>query len=239
MKIRTPDTFNRLGDYFGLLTSQASRIFQKTVKHLAHYLKTLVFCPESEVIIKNLPIAFRAYYSHVRIIVDAFEVYIETPTNPIHQVLTWSQYKHNNTAKVLISCTPDRFVSFMSRGYGGRTSDIVLFKESKIMDIIPEKSGVMADRGFKEIQTILKKKKSELIRPPSVSSATKSSKTDVLKTKSVASLRIHIERVIQRVQEYKMLSPYACVDWNLLPYIDDIAIIVAGLVNLQKPIIKK
>ncbi|KAM0730282.1 hypothetical protein ACS0PU_004159 [Formica fusca] len=46
MKIRTNDTFSRLGDQFGLSTSQASIVFNKTVKPLAHYLKTLVYCPD-------------------------------------------------------------------------------------------------------------------------------------------------------------------------------------------------
>ncbi|XP_043484807.1 uncharacterized protein LOC122512803 [Leptopilina heterotoma] len=239
MKIKTNDTFSRLGDRFGLLTSQTSKIFRKTVKPLAHYLKTLVFCPNPTLIKKNLPIPFRASYNQVCIIVDAFEIEIEKPSDPIQQSLTWSDYKKCNTLKYLIGCTPDGFVSFMSPGYGGRTSDIEIFKESGIMDIIPEKCGVMADRGFKQIQTILNTKKCKLVRPPSVSASVKSSKSDVLKTKSVASLRIHVERVIRRVREYKMLSPHACLDWNLIPYVDDISKTAAGLINFQKPIIKK
>lgn len=41
MKIKINDTFSRLGDQFGLSTSQASRVFNKTVKSLAHYFKIL------------------------------------------------------------------------------------------------------------------------------------------------------------------------------------------------------
>ena len=58
----------------------------------------------------------------------------------------------------------------MSKGYGGRISDTLLFEESNVMSVLPEKSGVMADRGFKQIQTILNEKNCELIRPASVSS---------------------------------------------------------------------
>ncbi|KAM0730283.1 hypothetical protein ACS0PU_004160 [Formica fusca] len=109
----------------------------------------------------------------------------------------------------------------------------------KVMDILPEKCGVMADREFKQIQTVLNQKDCELLRPPSVSASTKSTKKEVLKTKSIASLRIHIERVIRRVREYKILEPHSCLDWNTMACIDSIATIVAGLINLQKPIIKK
>jgi len=73
----------------------------------------------------------------------------------VQQALTWSEYKKCNTLKYLITCAPDGFIIFISSGYGGRISDTLLFQESKIMHILPEKCGIMADRGFKQIQTIL------------------------------------------------------------------------------------
>lgn len=51
-KIKTDDTFSRLGDQYGYSTSQASRIFDKTVDRLAHYLKTLVYFPDEKSIKK-------------------------------------------------------------------------------------------------------------------------------------------------------------------------------------------
>lgn len=238
MKIRTNDSFSRLGDQFGLSTSQASRIFNKTVKPLADCLKNLIFCPDPKHIKLNLSIPFRAYYSNVCAIIDAFEIEIEKPSDPIQQSLTWSEYKKCNTLKYLIASAPDGFIIFISSGYGGRISDTLLFEESNMMDILPKKCGVMADRGFKQIQTVLSQKGCELIRPPSVNSSTKSTKQEVLTTKRIASLRIHIERVIRRVREYKILKPHSCLDLHVMPHIDSITTIVAGLINLQKPIIK-
>ena len=100
----------------------------------------------------------------------------------------------------------------------------------------------MRSHGRQRFQTNsnnIKQKKCKLIRLPTVSTSTKPTKKEVLMTKSIASLRIHIKRVIRRIREYKILQPFACVDWNLTPYIDDCAVIVAGLVNLQTPIIRK
>ena len=53
---------------------------------------------------------------------------------------------------------------------------------------MPEGCGVMADRGFKHIQTILNHKKCILIRLPTVSSSVNPSKAEVLETKCIASL---------------------------------------------------
>lgn len=58
------------------------------------------------------------------------------------------------------------------------------------MNVLPENSALMADRGFKQIQTILKTKHIQLVRPPSVTSQQKSNKAEVLLTKRMASLRI-------------------------------------------------
>ena len=50
-----------------------------------------------------------------------------------------------------MSCSPDGFINFISRGYGGRISDTHLYKMSKLEEKLPEKCTVMADRGFEHI----------------------------------------------------------------------------------------
>lgn len=60
IKMRTNDTFSRLDHQFDLSSSQASRIFNKTVEPLAHYLKTLVYCPDQNSIKKT----YRLHFVH-------------------------------------------------------------------------------------------------------------------------------------------------------------------------------
>lgn len=169
-KIKLNDTFVRLGDQFGISSTQASKIFNKCVIKLANVLKTLIYFCDKESVKRNLPIPFRANYSDVVAIIDEFEIQIEKPSNPIHQALMWSEYKKCNTIKYLISSSPDGKINYISKGYGGRISDRVLFEVCGIMDKLPENSAVMADRGFKQIETVLLKKNCKLVRPSSVSS---------------------------------------------------------------------
>ena len=56
-------------------------------------------------------------------IIDCFELYIERPTNLTARSLTWLYYKNNNTVKYLIGITPQGTIYFISKGWGGRTSD--------------------------------------------------------------------------------------------------------------------
>lgn len=96
----------------------------------------------------------------------------------------------------------------------------------------------MADRGFKNIEKLLLEKNCILVRPPSVSSDAKLSKDEVMATKRIASLRIHIERVIRRVREFNFLRPHSCLHSKLIPLTDHVVNIACGLVNLQDPLIK-
>lgn len=88
MKIKVNDTFQRLGQQFGISHTKASNIFNSVVPRLAHMLQTLIYFPDSMSIKKALPISFRVNYSHVQSIIDCFEIQIQKPTNSVHQALT-------------------------------------------------------------------------------------------------------------------------------------------------------
>lgn len=237
-KIRLAEPFSILADDFGISASCASRIFCKTVPLLALCLKELIFWPERKKIVKLLPMPFRARYSNVQSIIDCLEIEIEKPSNSMHQALTWSEYKHCNTIKYLISSTPDGFINFISEGYSGRISDSLLFERCDFLKELPSDCAVMADRGFKHVEQFLIQKRCTLIRPPSVGSGAKISKEDVMQTKRIASLRIHIERLIRRLREFNMLKPHACVDHNLIAVIDEVIVIASALINLQAPLVR-
>ncbi|GBN51434.1 hypothetical protein AVEN_151279-1 [Araneus ventricosus] len=222
---------------FGLCESTVSRVFKKSVPMLAQLMQDLIVWPSLQDIRKHLPIPFRARYSKVISIIDCLE--IEKPSNPVHQALTWSKYYNCNTLKFLLSCTPDGLVSFISEGYGGRTSDIMIVEHSGYLEKLVSGSSVIADRDFKHISSLLMQKGSELVWPPSVSSASISSKADVKLSKRIASLRIHIERVIGRLREFRMLVPHSCLDNHLIRYLDYIIIIACGIINMQEHLIKK
>ena len=121
-------------------------------------LQTLIYFPDPLSVREVLPIPFRANYSHVQSIIDCFEIKVQKPTNSVHQALTWSEYKKCNTLKYLISSSPDGLINFISNGYGGRINDTLITEELGLLSVLPEGCAVMADRGFKQIQTILNKK---------------------------------------------------------------------------------
>lgn len=237
-KIKLGQTFSELGDAYGVSESSANRIFCSTLPLVSSLLKELIVWPSADKIKTQLPFPFRARYSNVECIIDCLEIEIQKPRDAVKQALTWSEYKKTNTIKYLISSTPDGIINFISRGYGGRTSDAVIVEDCGFLDKLRPGTGVMADRGFKHIEKFIVEKKCILIRPPSVSAGQKLHKFEVLRTKRIASLRIHIERVIRRVREYRLLRPHSCVNLKMVPIMDLVIITACGLINLQRPIIK-
>lgn len=167
-KIKNNDTFMRMSDEFEIARSTISLIFEKNVYKLATYFQNFIYLPNRTEIKKNLPLVFKIRYSNVQCIIDCFEIQIEKPNDPTRQAQTWSQYKSCNTIKYLIGCTPAGFISFISKGYGGRISDKAITHRSGLIDILPHNAVIMADRGFKEIEALLSTKNIKLLRPPSV-----------------------------------------------------------------------
>ncbi|KAJ8945569.1 hypothetical protein NQ314_009190 [Rhamnusium bicolor] len=237
-KIRTGDTFKRIGLEFGFSRGHVSKLFKKTLPKIAFLLKQLIVWPEKKLIQKHLPIQFRYRYKNVQSIIDCYEIEIEKPSDVSLQSLTWSQYKNANTMKYLISSTPDGLINFVSRGYSGRISDTALVQDSGYLQIVPAGSSVLADRGFKEIASLLREKDCILLRPPSVNAGEKLSKNLVRESKRIASCRVHIERLIRRVREFNSARLHACVDIKNVYMLDDIMYVICGLVNLQKKLTK-
>lgn len=94
-----------------------------------------------------MPQIFKNESSKTRVILDATEIPIAKPSNPISQRATYySGYKNTNTIKILVGSTPGGVTSHCSQGYGGATSDRQMIERSPILDLCDEGDSVMADK---------------------------------------------------------------------------------------------
>lgn len=75
------------------------------------------------------------------------------------------------------------------------------------------------------------------MRPPSVSSQAQLSKEEAIETKKIASLRIHVERVIRRYREFSLLQPHSTIDHYNISHTNSIMTIASALINFQNPVI--
>ena len=62
-------------------------------------------------------------------IIDASEIFVETPSDLALQSTSWSSYKHHKTLKFLVAYTPNGSILFISSLYLGSISDPALTRD--------------------------------------------------------------------------------------------------------------
>ena len=132
--------------------------------------------------------------------IDCFEVFLEQPSNLKAQSSTWSNYKHRNTAKVLLGIVPQGAVAFVSEAWGGHVSDKHLTENSGILRKLLPGDIVLADRGF-DISGSVGMMQARLHVPAFTKGKDQLSAVEIEEIQTIANVRIHVERVIGMVQQ--------------------------------------
>ncbi|XP_023319304.1 uncharacterized protein LOC106659976 [Trichogramma pretiosum] len=225
-----------IGIIFGIHRTTVPDIFFSLVQYLNKACKDFVPWPTQQEVRGTTPSCFKPEYSNCRVIIDATEFRMEEPPRTDDQIQSWSHYKKGYRLKVVVGCTPGGLISFISGGYGGRASDVQITASSELLKLLEHGDIVLADKGFPTIQTkLMESGKSVLVVMPPFVQNHHLSAEDREKQRHVARVRIHIERIMQRLRVYKILDLFTI---KMLPYVDDIIFMCCVQVNLQPPIIK-
>ena len=152
-----------------------------------------------------MPEQFKEFYPTTRVIIDCTEILTEVPSSMSVQSLTYSSYKHHNTFKGLVGICPTGAVTFISELYAGSLSDQALTRDCGILELIEPGDSIMADKGS-DIGYDVALRGAKLNIPPFLKNQQQLSKKNVITTRQIASLRIHVERAIGRIKQYNILS---------------------------------
>ena len=236
MKLRLNVRERDLGQRFGVAVSTVSKYFITWVCFLYAHLQEIEWMAMVNQVKATLPHGFKEKYPNTYIIIDGSEIFVETPNDLQIQSSTWSSYKHHNTAKFLVGCTPNGSISFISPLYVGSISDVELTRVSGLVEKLAGKSNiaVMADRGF-TIRDQLKEVGAELNIPPFMEGRSQLPATEVLEGRKIASLRIHVERAIARIKNFTILK--GSLPITLTRIANKIVCVCCWLVNFQPVLI--
>ena len=211
-------------------------------------LSCLISWPEREDLWRTMPQCFPySFGKKVNVIIDCFEVFIDRPTNLMARAQTFSNYKHHNTAKILIGITPQGTISFVSEAWGGRTSDKFLTENCGILKNLLPGDLILADYGFTVHESVWYYG-AHLNIPAFTRGKDQLDPVDVETTRGIANVRIHVERVIGTLrQKYTILQSTLPTDFltsningppeKQVPLLDRIVRVCSALVNLCPPII--
>ena len=223
-----------LAHLYGVSQSTISRIIVTWVNFLYLKLKDVPMWPSRELVDKYMPEQFNEKFPSTRVIIDCTEIKCQMPSSLLLNSELFSSYKNNSTLTCLVGITPGGAMSFVSQLYTGHISDREIVMRSGFLDQqFNNGDSVMADKGF----TI-----DDLLPPcvglnilPFLGMKGQMSAEDVVKTQSIASLRVHVERAINKIKNFKIWD--GIVPLNLFGVVNQMWTVCAVLCNLQKPII--
>lgn len=207
MKLRQAKEDVELSLFFQVSESTVSRIVVTWINFLYFQLKELDIWPSREILQEYMPVDFKRKFPNTRVILDATELPIQKPSEVNAQSVTWSAYKHKNTLKAMIGCTPRGVVSFVSDAYGGSASDRQIIENSSLLhqSMFDKGDSIMADRGIM-VQDLFATKDVYVNTPTMLKGKSQLDPEEVVNDRRVASKRIHIERIIGLSKGFKILK---------------------------------
>ncbi|CAN7946682.1 unnamed protein product, partial [Ixodes hexagonus] len=203
VRLRTGMPGKEISRNFGISEGHFSKVFATWINFLRHELKAVTRFPTCEELQAYLPDAFTRF-ADTRVVLDGTEVRVQKPSSLAAQRQTFSYYKHYNTYKAVVGCTPDGYICHVSKLWGGSVSDRAIVDESGLLEQLEPGDAVMVDKGFK-LNNIPSGVRVHIpcFRKPG---EPQMQEDELVHTQRVASARVIVERVIGRVKQFHILD---------------------------------
>lgn len=244
MKLRLCLHFKDLAFRFGVSEPVASKTFFNCLRVFYTKFRCLVDWKERKELVKTTPASFRKNFgTKVTMEIDCTEIFIETPSSPKAAAECFSSYKNHHTIKFLTGISPQRAITYISQGYGGRSSDGFMTQTCGILDNLRPGDFVLADKGFR-LDSQFALRGAQLVVPAFVVKRQQLHPLQIEKTRKIANVRIHVERLIGAVkQKYEILQKIVPISMLVkrnqlnVSVIDQIMVVCSAFLNMCPSII--
>ena len=235
MRIHLDCPVEDLAFRFGVSVSLATSIITTFIVFLSLELKPLIYWPTPDQTISYKHVHFNGTFDKCEGIGDCTEQWIEHSKNPDAQYQTYSSYKSHNTLKKLIFCTKSGSISYISEAYAGSCTDRFITEDTNIAAKFTPGFMVLFDKGF-NVQDLFLSRQVKCVLPPFVRSKRQCTRSEVYQGKRIARARIHVERVMGRLKEFRLLNHVLPI--NMIDLCDHIWNVAGAIVNMQPALVK-
>ena len=181
MKIRLGLLNENIADRSKVSRTLISQIFSTWVRATAKVLSCMIKVWDLDTVNTLKPKKFKS--QKLQSIADATKIFIQTPKNHLcMQRLTWSNYKHHNTLKVLVVIAPSSGIMLISLAYPDSISHKEITKQSGYLDMMEPYTELMVDKGF-NISNECAAKRIYVVVPPGKRGSSQMLPSEVTKTK--------------------------------------------------------
>lgn len=235
MRIRLDSPVEDLAFRFGISPSHTSTIITTFILFLSLELEPLIYWPTPDETLSYKHHHFAGTFNKCEGIGDCTEQWIEHSKNVDAQYQTYSTYKSHNTLKKLIFCTKSGSISYISPAYAGSCTDRFITEDTNVAAKFTPGFTVLFDKGF-NVQDLFLFRKVTCVLPPFVRSKRQFTRSEVYHGKRIARARIHVERVMGRLKEFRLLSNTLSI--SMIDLCDHIWTIAGAILNMQPPLVK-
>lgn len=207
MRLRLNLPLDHVAHLFGISRTTTSTLFYSTVNVLYAHLNPLVHWPMRHCTQATMPNHYvKMFGEHVPLIIDCFELFIDGPQKLRAKAKTNPSYKSIHTMKYLIGVTPQGTISFISKGWGGRSSDKRIAENCGFLQKLSPGDIVLADH-----ELDIKESVALMGATLKITALTRGNgqlyAKEVEEIRKLAHVRAHIERVIGHVRsKYSILN---------------------------------
>ena len=233
VRIRRGFDTEEIGALFGISQSLSSRIFTTWINVMYKCCHPLLQWPSRDMVQCNMPKMFKLMYPSTRAIIDCSEIFVQTPRSIDAQRSTYSTYKSHNTFKFLLAIAPSGQITFLSSLFVGSISDRQIVQRSGFLKVIEWTDNIMSDRGFNIRDLLLRK--NAFLNIPAFSAGKQIPTRPVGRSRKIASVRIHVERAMERLKNNKILQ--GVIPLQLKNSLNQIMTICAVLSNMEDPLV--
>lgn len=225
---------NDLAHRFKVCRSTVSKVVNAWIPFLRREFEPLIAIPQREVLQYYMPESFKKLLPNVTVIVDCTEFEMERPSALDSQSACYSSYKSRTTMKSMLGITPSGVLCFVSDLFPGSTSDKEITVLSGFLEKLNHGDQVMADKGF-NCQDELASVGATLVIPTFLDKKVQFSSKETNHNKVVASLRVHVERLMERIKNWHIFDRKIPI--TLAPIASDMLVVVSALTNFHPPLI--
>lgn len=228
IKLKTGMENAAIATLFKTTPQDVEKIFTDITYSLCKLLKNIIYWQSKTQVLEKMPELFKKIYPNTRVLIDCIEIETDIPGGisdgiSKEQILMYSENRHCHTVKFLVACHPNGHINFVSKCYSGRSSDEFIAEHSGFINKLESGDCVLVYKGFPTIQPDSVDHTAVFIRPPFYHNSKDPSA-------ATSSIRIHMNRVIQRFTEFRILSKWPLY---LLPNADNIVFVISALINLR------
>lgn len=192
-----------LAHLYCLAQSIVSRIFIPWINFICLKFSHISIWPSKAVVMETMPADFKEKFPSTRVIIDYTEVRCEMPSSLSLNSELFGSYKNHVTLKALVGIAPSGAITFVSQLYIDSISDQeIVIQSGFLSQKLEDGDTVMADKGF-QIKDLLPLGV-KLNIPPFLGGDSEMSAEDVIRTQQIASVRIHVERTINKTKNFRI-----------------------------------